>query len=482
MMRSPAHMNLKAGQVRSRPAQLRYEPLSSRRLPWRAFFQSNRSLILACAVTGVVVGFLVAFVSGAIAQTQYLDMFVALGALGIAAAAAWRAARAEVKVELLEQHALAERSYEVFIDNAIEGFFRTTYDGKYLKVNSALARIYGYATPEQLMNEITDIGNSLYVDPAQRFTFMERMKTEGLVREFVSEIKRRDGQTIWITENARAVYDDQGQVLFYEGTVEDITTRIQTEEAMRRALQETQEAARAKSAFMAAMSHELKTPLNAVIGFSDLMIQETFGPIAEPHYAGYLVDIHQNGVKLLRMINDILDLTRVEGGIMKLDDELVALRDVIPGVCAAAVLQLAQPPAIETRIQDELPLLRADERRVRQILTYVLSNAVKFTPRDGVVSLDVARAPDGGVAVVISDTGIGISPDRISHALEPFKQLDTSLARRFEGVGLGLPLANAFTRLHGGTLTIRSVLNRGTVVTITFPPERMVDSAIALCA
>jgi PAS domain S-box-containing protein len=437
--------------------------------------------ITAC-LFGIVVGLFIALLAFPVVTPHHSDMLVALGSLAIATGTAWRAARAEIEVERLKEREQAERSYEIFIDNAIEGFFRTTFDGRYIKVNAALVRIYGYESEEQLMAGITDIGNSLYVDPAQRDAFIEKMQNDGHVQDFVSEIHRRDGSTIWITENARAVYDAEGQVLFYEGTVEDITVQRKAEEALRSALQETQEPARAKAAFLAAMSHELKMPLNAVIGFSDLMIQKIFGPITEPRYAGYVEDIHRNGIKLLEMINDILDLTRVEGGQLEIDDDRVSLAQVIPEASRQAASQAVKPPALALRIAENLPPLLADKKRVRQILVHILSNAVKFTPASGSVSVEAARAADGGIVVVVADNGIGMSPDRITHALEPFKQLDTSLARRFEGAGLGLPLANALVKLHGGWLTIQSAQGRGTIVTVHFPAERVMPYAVSLCA
>jgi len=437
--------------------------------------------ITAC-MFGVVLGLFAALLVFPVVTPHHTDMLVALGSLAIATGTAWRAARAEIEVERLKEREQAERSYEIFIDNAIEGFFRTTFDGRYIKVNAALVRIYGYDSEEQLMAGITDIGNSLYVDPAQRDAFIDKMQNDGHVRDFVSEIHRRDGSTIWITENARAVCDSEGQILFYEGTVEDITVQRRAEDALRTALKETQEAARAKAAFLAAMSHELKTPLNAVIGFSDLMIQKIFGPITEPRYAGYVEDIHKNGIKLLEMINDILDLSRVEGGQLDIDDERVSLSRLIPEASRHAASQTAKPPTMAVRTEENLPLLRADEKRVRQILVHILSNAVKFTPASGSVSVEAARAADGGIMVVVADTGIGMSPDRITHALEPFKQLDTSLARRFEGAGLGLPLASALVKLHGGRLTIQSAQGRGTIVTVLFPAERVMPYAVPLCA
>ena len=413
---------------------------------------------------------------------QIGEALVVFGALCILAATAWRAARAEATVERLEQSLLDEHSYQVFIDSAIEGFFRTTREGRYLKVNPALAHIYGYDSPEQLTNELTDIAKDLYTEPDRREAFGELMAREGKVHDFISKIRRRDGTVIWIAENARIVRDDEGQFLFYEGTVEDITEQRLSEDAMRAALEESREAARAKAAFLAAMSHELKTPLNAVIGFSELILQELFGPIGEPRYRGYIVDIHDNGRRLLAQINDILDLSRIEGRLIELEEDAVALKNIVSDACESAVLGKKEAPPIAIDIAAELPLLRADERRMRQIIGHLVSNAVKFTPAKGVVTVSAERASDGGLTISITDTGIGMAPERTALALEPFKQLDSRLSRRFEGVGLGLPLANALVQLHGGKLTIKSALGLGTTVIVSLPADRILELPVARTA
>ena len=433
-------------------------------------------------VVSVGVGFAVGLALLPIAGNQLSGAVIILGAICIAAMAAYQALARRNQIEQLQQRLQDEASYHAFVDSAIAGFFRTTRDGRYLIVNPALARIYGYDTPDQLRTELTNIGQSLYVDAERRAEFQRLISKNGIVKDFVSQIRRRDGSVIWISENARTVTDEDGQFLFYEGTVEDISLARASEEAMRSALVETQEAARAKAAFLAAMSHELKTPLNAVIGFSDIMRQQLFGPIQEERYRGYVVDIHDNGRRLLGMINDILDLSRIEGRLLDLEDNAVNVQEAVAVACNAIQEDKPDAPPILIEIPAYLPLLKVDPRRLHQILTHLLSNAVKFTQAQGRVTVRAGVAENGGFTIAISDTGIGMDPDRIGHALEPFKQLDNRLARRFEGVGLGLPLASALVRVHDGSLAIESVPGAGTTVTICFPPERNVEIAQAACA
>lgn len=440
-----------------------------------------RIAALCAFMTTLLVGFLAGLVMIPLASNQISAAAIAFGALFIAAATAWRAARAEMRVESLQQKLLDERSYHAFVDAAAEGFFRTTREGRYLIVNPALARIYAYDSAEQLRNQLTDIGGVLYADPNRRTEFQAIMDAQGSVRDFVSQIHRRDGALIWIAENARKVTDEDGQFLFYEGTVQDITMQRESVEATKAALLETQQAARAKAAFLAAMSHELRTPLNAVIGFSDLILQQLFGPVSD-RYRSYIGDIHDNGRRLLVMINDILDLSRIEGGLMKLDDDYVCLFDVVAAAKEEVVEGKSNAASIAIDVHPDLPLLIADRRRLRQILIHLLSNAVKFTKQDGSIGIRAEHLPGGGLTVSIQDTGIGMDPGHIPHALEPFKQLDGRLERKFEGVGVGLPLANALVKLHGGRLGIESVPGQGTTVTIYFQPERTVIETRKLSA
>ena len=425
---------------------------------------------IASLATGLGIGLALIPLAG----NEVAPAMVAFGAICIAAGTALRAGKAETLVEELQQKLLDERSYHAFVDGAIEGFFRTTREGRYLIVNPALAQIYGYESPDQLKTELTNIGASLYVDPNRRNEFASLMKERRTVQNFVSQIRRRDKSTIWIVENARTVTDDDEQFLFYEGTVEDITEKRESEEATLRALRETQEAVRQKAAFLAAMSHELKTPLNAVIGFSDVMRQELFGPVGSPRYRGYVEDIHGNGRRLLSMINDILDLSRVEGGLIDLEELEMNVADALETARDAAVQGAKEVAPVHVDVPATLALLRADPKRLHQMLTHLLSNATKFTEVNGRIDICARISADGGIAIAIRDSGIGMAPELIQQALEPFKQLDARLERNFGGLGLGLPLASALLRLHGGQLAIVSQQGQGTTVSLNFPPDRTV--------
>ena len=365
----------------------------------------------------------------------------------------------------------AERTHRAFFDHAIEGIFRTTAEGRYLDANPALARIYGYENPAALIAGLTNIAGQLYLDPNRRGEFQSIMQDHDEVTDFVSQIRRRDGSAIWISENARAVRDWRGTLVFYEGTVEDVTARIEKDEALRHALADSEEASRTKTAFLAAMSHELKTPLNSVLGFSEMLMGEMLGPIGQPAYRDYAENIHDSGKRLLAVINNILDVTRLQAGAITLDLRAMELRDLAEDAVALARGGSARAVAID--VPADLPQLEADVGRLKQALGNLLSNALKFTPEGGAIALSACVLPNGGIAIAVADEGIGMETDQIEAALEPFRQLDRELSRRFEGTGLGLSIAKSLVELHGGTLSVQSAVGEGTTVTIQLPPARV---------
>ncbi|MEJ1969676.1 MAG: PAS domain-containing sensor histidine kinase [Rhizomicrobium sp.] len=365
-----------------------------------------------------------------------------------------------------------DASYRAFFEHAIEGIFRTTPDGRYIDANPALARIYGYPSPTLLMAGLTNIADQLYVDPARRAAFQALMQANDQVGAFVSEIRRRDGATIWISENARAVRDWTGRVVCYEGTVEDVTERQTAQIAMRAALAQAEEASRAKSAFLAAMSHELKTPLNAVLGFSEIIKDEVLGPITPARYRAYAADIHASGTRLLAIISDVLDVARISGGAITLNARPYSVAALCEEAITMARIATKDGRDVALDVAAMMPQADVDPQRLRQALANLVSNALKFTPEGGQVAVTARQDRSGGISLMVRDTGIGMDAEKTAAALEPFRQLDRSLARRFEGAGLGLSIAKSLVELHGGELLIESAVGAGTRVTIALPPAR----------
>jgi PAS domain S-box-containing protein len=368
-----------------------------------------------------------------------------------------------------KQLLVGDFSYRGFFESAIEGIFRTSPDGRYLDVNPALARIYGYETPAEMKAAFTNIASQLYIDPSRRDEFKKIMAAHDEVSHFVSEIRRRDGSTIWISENARAVRDWRGQIVCYQGTVEDVTQKFAAERAIKKGLKRAEQANRTKNAFLAMMSHELKTPLNAIIGFSEMIGTEMLGPIGNKAYLGYVRDITASGNKLLAIINDVLDVARLEGNAIVLNRCECSPREIAEVALMRARAQTGDSRDVDLDLADDLPVLHVDKTRLAQVLANLLANALKFTPPPGGVRLRAWRTDTGAVHFAVSDSGIGMSEETIALVLQPFQQADASLARRFEGAGLGLPIAHALTKLHGGSLAIASAEGKGTSVTVELP-------------
>ena len=273
---------------------------------------------------------------------------------------------------------------------------------------------------------------------------------------------------------------EEKQQTTYIVLLRDITARKEAEakaEASRQDLITAKERAetadRAKSQFLANVSHELRTPLNAVIGFSELMKEQIYGPLGARKYLAYAEDIHESGNHLLTVINDILDLSRIESGSIALREECFRL-DTTTEACLRMVAQRAEAAGISLQAGENMVSVevRGDERLIKQALLNVLSNAIKFTPPDGVVTVELTQEETGAVSVTVTDTGPGIAKDDLSIVFEPFQQLDSSLTRSFEGTGLGLPLTKSFMKIHGGRIKIDTKLGEGMRVTLTLPPER----------
>ena len=233
----------------------------------------------------------------------------------------------------------------------------------------------------------------------------------------------------------------------------------------------------AKSRFLAQMSHELRTPLNAILGFSEVMKSEVFGTHRVPVYKEYSVDIHNSGVHLLNLINEILDLSRIEAGKYELNEELLSLVHIVADCHHLLKLRASSRDiTIHELFEHGMPRIWGDERAIRQIALNLLSNSIKFTPQGGTIWLKVGWTVSGGQYLSIKDTGAGIAEDEIPIVLASFGQGSNSIKSTEQGAGLGLPIAKRLVDMHGGTFTLKSKIRIGTEVIVTFPPERVMTA------
>jgi PAS domain S-box-containing protein len=301
-------------------------------------------------------------------------------------------------------------------------------------------------------------------------------------RDFRYQLRSSDGVLHFVSASGVPVYDDAGTFLGYRGTARDVTAEVQAAEELRRSKEAAEAASRAKSEFLANMSHELRTPLNAIIGFSELMQKRRSGRRGggSDEYVEWAADIMASGRHLLEVINDVLELARIDAGRYVLAQDRVDVASAVRACLAMVKLQAqAKQVTLECSIADREVILRADGRAVRQIVLNLLTNAVKFTPEGGVVSLRGGRAENGDVIVIVADTGIGIDAVALASLGQPFTQADASISRNYGGTGLGLSISRKLVALHGGELTIESVPGEGTTVRVIFPAIRVMVGAWA---
>jgi PAS domain S-box-containing protein len=374
------------------------------------------------------------------------------------------------RAETLLAQALAER--EAILEHAMIGIAIVSLsERRFLRVNGRMEAISGYDRAELVgmstlmlypsWSEFDALGRAAYLDIAAG------KAVSGEIR-----LRRKDGTLRWVHLIGTAIHPQDGaQACVW--LVDDITDRKEAEARLRAAKEQAEAANQAKTMFLTTMSHELRTPLNAIIGFSELMGRQMYGPLGAPQYAEYADDIRGSGEHLLRLINDILDLSKAEIGKLELHEESVDL-----AATAETCQRLMQPQAERAGVTLRskviaLPPLRADPRMMRQVLLNLLSNAVKFTPRGGTVELTGGRDSEGNLLLAVVDTGIGIAAPDIPRVFEAFTQIDNRLVRKYEGIGLGLPLSKVLVELHGGSLTLDSTLGHGTRVTMRLPLDRL---------
>ena len=357
------------------------------------------------------------------------------------------------------------RLTQLAMDRSSEAICLIDPSGRYLNVNDAMCRQLGYSREELLNMTVFDVAAQ-----TDRETWPARWNSyrELGSRGFEGHRITKDGRTIPVDLTVSHFQFGDREYLFI--VARDATVRRHIESELRAARDLAETANRAKSQFLANMSHELRTPLNAIIGFSEIISSALFGPL-DARYRDYAQDIHGSGHHLLRIINDLLDLSKVEAGRLELRDGQVPLAALFE-TCRRMICERAAAGGIELDFGPTNLAVNADELRLEQVLLNLVSNAVKFTPSGGRVAVSALLALSGEVVISVVDTGIGMAAEDIPRALQPFGQIDNSLARPQGGTGLGLPLAQRLVELHGGTLTIDSALGKGTTVTVVLPPER----------
>ena len=307
----------------------------------------------------------------------------------------------------------------------------------------------------------TEVVLALNTSSMQQFSYAVNYRTMmALVFYFPGSLLAAKGLSSWLPA--------------IQSLSKEIDLRHQTERKLIQAKTDAEVANAAKSQFLANMSHELRTPLNAILGFSDILKNESFGAIGSPIYREYSHDIHTSGKHLLDLINDILDVAKIEAGKLRLYEEAFDIKSATE-ICVNMLSLTAREADVKLKVNiaDDLPYLYADDTRLRQIISNLLSNAIKFTNPGGRVTLSVGLNERAGMYVSVIDTGIGIDEDDIENALTQFGQVDDKYSRNSEGTGLGLSLVQLIISEHGGSFEFSSKLEEGTIAIAHFPTERL---------
>ncbi len=351
--------------------------------------------------------------------------------------------------------------------------------GRYLLINKPYADWYGL-TPEEIIGKKA---NEFFFDQpmAEALDIVERSVLEtGETIRYEVKITDRDGTPCHRDVTKFLIKVEGGKSSAIGTIVIDITEHRKTEEHLLQAKEEAEIASSSKSEFLANISHELRTPLNSVIGFSDALKTEMFGPLGSDQNKEYVEHISRSGKFLLGLINNLLDLAKIEAGGLEIFEEVLDIRELINESQDMVSLQAEERAvAIVIDVQSNLPLLVADRFVIKQVLLNLLSNAIKFTQKGGTVTTRAQIDKDGSFSLVVMDDGIGISSKNIEKVLEPFTRGDDAYTRSKDGTGLGLSLVNSLVSMHGGHVNIESNVGVGTTVTVTFPSARVVQHGMS---
>lgn len=377
--------------------------------------------------------------------------------------------------EIEDQLRTAQERYELAVEGARDGLWDWNLADNELFASAQMCRTVGWGEePRTMPGRAADSYIHKEHRRAARRAMLRKLREGADSFSLEYRIKDRDGAPVWVSNHFRVVRNSAGRVARMAGSVTEVTARKKHEDELRAAKEQAELANRAKTEFLANMSHELRTPLNAILGFSQTIASEMFGALSNDRYKEYAGDIHSSAVHLLELINDILDMAKIEANEFFVSDDLFDAISAV-GRCVRFMSERAARKQIEitVSIDAERLAVMADQRMFRQILLNLLSNAVKFTDEGGKVWIEGGEIVDGCLEFRVGDTGIGMAPEDIEVALTPFGQVGKGRLVAQEGSGLGLSIVSRLMELHDGSLSINSEIGKGTLVTLRFPESRL---------
>lgn len=376
--------------------------------------------------------------------------------------------------------AMAEDKYRSIFTNAMEGMYQSSLDGRLITANPAMAHMLGYDSPEALLEATTNLASAIYDDPADRERLIAELREKGHVDNFEALFRRADGSRVWGRLQARIVRDESGRILHIQGNCEDVTQQVMTRQALQEAKEHAEAASRLKTDFLSMVSHDLRTPLTSILGFAKVIhkrLERTIFPnlsddgdleAARMQVADNLRIIVSEGKRLTAIINNVLDLSRLEAGHIQLQTQSTDLNELVRQ-CLEATDALFQENDLVKRaeLDPALPEVSCDRERIMQVLVNLVSNAVKFTDQGSVTCS--TQACDGHVEVVVADTGIGIPEESQTDIFDKFRQLGDTMTDKPAGSGLGLTICIQIVEQHGGRMWVESAPGLGSAFHFTIP-------------
>jgi PAS domain S-box-containing protein len=364
----------------------------------------------------------------------------------------------------------AEEKYRSIVENAVFGIFQSSPDGQYISVNTAMAHLHGYNTPDDMLRSVTDIGSQIYVDASDRERFANALQAEGVVFGFEARNRRKDATIIWISCNARAVKDELGRVLYYEGTVEDITNRKDASVERERLLGELSAKNAELERFVYTVSHDLKSPLVTIVGFLGFL-EEDFKNADENAFHRDLDRIYRATFKMQDLLRDLLDLSRI--GRMMNEPTDVSFDTLVTEAVELTQGRLHER-GVQVNIEQGMPRVFGDAKRLLELVQNLIDNAAKYMGKQTEPRIEIgSKGFENGMPVFyIRDNGIGISPEHHDRIFGLFNKLDPNV----EGTGVGLALVKRIVEFHGGRIWVESEIGKGSTFFFTLPSPQQAHS------
>jgi len=369
----------------------------------------------------------------------------------------------------------SENRYRSILDNLLDTYYRTNADGEVIMASPSATSLLGYSVDELMGRKLSE----LYYEPDGRDKFLAALQGNGgEISGYEARLRNKDGEVVWISTSSHFYKDEDGNILGVEGVARSISEWKNTQAQLLDAKEAAEKANKAKSDFLANMSHELRTPLNTIIGYSEMLGTGVFGELVNKKHVEYVEDIKNSGEHLLHLINDILDLSKIEAKKEEIFERRIDVQKMLD-TCLNRIRHFAEKRDInlDADWSDSLPDLMGDERRLVQVFLNLLSNAAKFTEEGGKVTFSCAVEDDKGMVFRVIDTGMGIAEKDLDKVIMPFEQIGEVAVTPQDGTGLGLAISKSLVELHDGEFVVESELGKGTTVTVRMPAERIVSAS-----